>query len=149
MRTFFKILLAAALFISFGCNDSGDDSAVDAGSTDGDTDTDSDSDSDSDTDPDTTEGLDDCEIMEQSAGEAVSAYCADFVDDCCYCQCYAQDQLFTYDDQVCECVTDTDAEDTVCEGAYLEQAEACVADLDTCIANFVANAEVGCNMTPL
>jgi hypothetical protein len=154
------VFVVSALVFFYACGDS--EGSTDAGS-DGDSDSDSDSDSDTDMDTDTDtdtdsdtdtdhEGDDPCEQKTDAINEAVSAFCADKDDYCCWCKCFNQDMAYTFDDDVCECKEseiDEDAGADTCEGGDLADAEECLENVADCVQPFVDNAEWGCNMTLL
>lgn len=98
-----------------------------------------------------------CEQAAQIEQEAADAFCADKTEQCCYCACWSSTSgTFDIDAWLggsCECVevdTDTGAPaDTACEGAALEEAQACLADEEACPQALVALMEVACNGSAL
>ena len=99
-------------------------------------------------------GSDPCADAAQVQTDAVSAYCADKTDYCCYCQCWESsyglyDSQTYMDDQTCTCSDPPDADTAECDGDNLDDANNCLADEAACGEAAVEPAELVCEASPL
>jgi hypothetical protein len=98
-------------------------------------------------------GGDPCAEAAAIRNEAVTAFCTDKADDCCFCQCFEDfEGLFDagalYPGGVCECAIAGGAP-SACEGAALDDARHCLGDEDSCAAVAVSVAESRCDASLL
>ena len=98
-------------------------------------------------------GGDPCADAEALRSEAVTAFCADKADDCCFCQCWEDfgglfDAGALYPGGVCECAIAGGAP-SACEGAALDDARHCLGDEESCAAVAASVAEARCDASPL
>jgi hypothetical protein len=83
---------------------------------------------------------------------AISEYCADKTDYCCYCNCW-EGSKGNYDneayaaDETCECLDPPSGETAQCDGVNLDYAENCLADPTQCADWAVQTAEGICEAT--
>jgi len=99
-------------------------------------------------------GSDPCADADAVENQAISDYCADKTDYCCYCQCWESsygtyDQGAYMDNQTCTCVDPPATEPAPCEGATLEIADTCLADEVACGEDAVETIEPVCDNTPI
>lgn len=85
---------------------------------------------------------------------AISEYCADKTDVCCYCNCW-ESSMGLYDqdaylaDQACDCSDPPSGDTAECVDPKLAYAENCLADEAQCAEWAVQAAEGLCDATPI
>lgn len=99
---------------------------------------------------------DPCAEEKQIKQDAITEYCADKANVCCFCQCWQEypsfgnyDAALYADSGTCECVEPQVGDPGACEGAAKTIAEECIADPTACGDAAVAVAEPLCDNTPL
>jgi hypothetical protein len=97
-----------------------------------------------------------CERAEAAKQQAADDYCVQMAALCCYCSCWEGTGYYDVeaylDDLSCDCLAppaDETSEEVPCEGDLLEDAEACLDDLDACTALHVAEKQIACEATPI
>jgi hypothetical protein len=102
---------------------------------------------------------DECAQAEQAIQDAADEFCAAKAAECCFCSCWpetaGQHDIDAYiASGACECVeldlgdTDNGAE-TACEGAALEEAQACLDDPVACAQPEVQLMNIACDASAL